>query len=94
LKEEMGFETELQEIFSFTYKASFENGLIENEFDHVLLGFSDEKPGIDPNEVEEWKHIDADRVFRESVDEPDIFTPWFRLALPRVIKHISELSGK
>ena len=36
LKEEMGFETELKELFSFIYKAPFDNGLTEHEFDHVM----------------------------------------------------------
>ena len=38
LREEMGFETELQKVFDFVYKASFENGLTEYEFDHVFVG--------------------------------------------------------
>src|SRR4249919_2186768 len=36
LREEMGFATELEEIFDFTYKTVFENGLTEYEFDHVF----------------------------------------------------------
>src|SRR5690348_5807899 len=38
LVEELGFETELQPVFNFVYKANFENGLIEHEFDHVYFG--------------------------------------------------------
>src|ERR671938_198934 len=34
LQEEMGFATPLEKAFDFTYKASFENGLTEHEFDH------------------------------------------------------------
>lgn len=37
LKEEMGFTANLEKAFSFTYKAHFENGLTEHEFDHGLL---------------------------------------------------------
>src|ERR1700730_504067 len=36
LKEEMGFDTALEPMFQFTYKAAFENGLVEHEFDHVF----------------------------------------------------------
>src|SRR5277367_2014029 len=39
LKEEMGFETPLDKIFSFIYNASFDNGLSEHEFDHAFAGF-------------------------------------------------------
>ena len=41
LREEMGFEVPLKELFSFIYKAPFDNGLTEHEFDHVLIGYSD-----------------------------------------------------
>jgi len=38
LREEMGFDCELTEIFSFTYRTQFANNLFEHEYDHVLLG--------------------------------------------------------
>ena len=38
LKEEMGFEIPITKSFDFVYKASFANGLIEYEFDHVFVG--------------------------------------------------------
>ena len=38
LKEEMGFTVPLKKIFDFVYKADFENGLSEYEFDHVFVG--------------------------------------------------------
>jgi isopentenyl-diphosphate delta-isomerase len=37
LKEEMGFEIN-EALLTFTYKARFDNGLIEHEHDHVLVG--------------------------------------------------------
>ncbi len=37
LFEEMGIKTPLKNIGSFIYKADFENGLVEHEFDHVLV---------------------------------------------------------
>ena len=46
LKEEMGFTTPLEELFSFIYKAPFDNGLTEHEFDHVMLGYYDGLPKI------------------------------------------------
>lgn len=36
LQEEMGFVCELEEVFSFIYKAPFDNGLTEHELDHVM----------------------------------------------------------
>lgn len=46
LFEEMGMICPLEEKFSFIYKADVSQGLIEHEFDHVLIGHSDEKPVI------------------------------------------------
>ena len=39
LMEEMGMKVPLNELFTFIYKASFDNGLTEHELDHVLIGF-------------------------------------------------------
>ena len=46
LQEEMGFVSELKELFSFIYKAPFENGLTEHELDHVMIGYFNEEPII------------------------------------------------
>ena len=51
LFEELGFGTELRFAFSFTYKAAFDNGLTEHEFDHVFVGHFDGPLRPDPKEV-------------------------------------------
>ncbi|MBS3121722.1 isopentenyl-diphosphate Delta-isomerase [Candidatus Woesearchaeota archaeon] len=43
LKEELGFDCEIKEIHSFIYKKAFKNGLTEHEFDHVFVGFYDDR---------------------------------------------------
>ena len=48
LQEEMGFVTDIEEIFTFIYKAPFDNGLTEHELDHVLLGHIEDAPVINP----------------------------------------------
>jgi isopentenyl-diphosphate Delta-isomerase len=55
LKEEMGFDSDLTELFAFVYRSDLENGLVENEYDHVLLGCFEGMPEPDPAEVAEWK---------------------------------------
>src|ERR1700748_433460 len=37
LHEELGFATELEKCFAFTYRTAFDNGLTEFEFDHVFI---------------------------------------------------------
>src|SRR4030042_6476736 len=50
LFEEMGFDCELKEIYKFHYNVRFENGLIENEMDHVFMGKFEDKPNPSPEE--------------------------------------------
>ena len=54
LREEMGFDTELTPLFHFIYKAEFDNGLMEHELDHVVVGRYDDPPVINPEEVADW----------------------------------------
>ena len=63
LMEELGFETPVEKIFDFVYKASFENGLTEHEFDHVFAGEYEGKLNINPDEVNDvcYKEISAIR---------------------------------
>ena len=37
LNEEMGFETDLEKVFDFVYKTGFDDGLLEHEFDHIVI---------------------------------------------------------
>jgi isopentenyl-diphosphate delta-isomerase len=57
LAEEMGFTTSLNESFDFIYKAHFDNGLIEHEFDHVFFGIYDGVPDINPEEANDYKWV-------------------------------------
>ena len=85
LMEEMGMEVDfLEESFSFTYRAEFENGLIEHEYDHVLVGFSDLEPNLNPQEVKNWKAIYFEDLDQEVQNNPDQFTPWFKMIYERV----------
>ena len=79
LQEEMGFTTSLNEVFSFIYKAPFENGLTEHEFDHVLIGYFDEEPNINQEEVEEYKWMMLEDVKAEIENNSSEYTAWFKI---------------
>lgn len=79
LFEEMGFRTSLKELFSFIYKAPFDNGLTEHEFDHVMIGYYEENPEINRDEVEDWKWMDIDAIKVDMDKNPEIYTVWFRI---------------
>ena len=68
LREEMGFEVPLKELFSFIYKAPFDNGLTEHEFDHVLIGYSDELPVINPEEVADYQYRSLEYIQQDIAD--------------------------
>lgn len=88
LQEEMGFETPLEELFSFIYKAPFDNGLTEHELDHVLLGHHNAVPEINIEEVASWKWMDLDQVAKEIITMPDQYTVWFKIIFDSFYKHI------
>lgn len=88
LQEEMGFATPLQEKFSFIYKAVFDNGLTEHEFDHVLLGNYEKEPIINKNEVSEWKWMPLLEVKNDILNNPNIYTPWFKIIFEKFFEKL------
>ena len=82
LKEELGFTTPLQEIFYFTYRAEFDNGLIEHEYDHVYFGIYKGMIHPDPAEVNDFDYLTPDEVQVAIDNDPATFTPWFLIAFP------------
>lgn len=92
LEEEMGMFCNLQSIFSFVYKAEFENGLTEHEFDHVFFGESNSTPTINLEEVEDFRYVGMEELQIEINENPAHFTPWFLIALDRVKEFNATLS--
>lgn len=87
LKQEMGFDTELKHLFWFIYKAPFDNGLTEHELDHVFIGTWDGEPEVNPEEAADWKWAAPEEVRQDVAANPDKYTPWFKIALDKVIEH-------
>lgn len=79
LQEEMGFTTELKEVFSFIYKAPFDNGLTEHELDHVMIGYFDGTPKINRDEVESYKWMTLENVKQDIDHNPQNYTAWFKI---------------
>lgn len=90
LKEEMGLQSELKEIFHFTYLEKLDNNMTEHELDHVFLGFTDEKPTINSEEVEDWKYISYSDISDEINNNPENYTIWFRKIMDRVNEQINQ----
>ena len=88
LNQEMGMNTSLEFLFSFIYKAEFENGLIEHEYDHVFIGRSNQNPKVDKNEVESWKWVSLDLILKDIEINQDKYTVWFKIIFKRFYNHI------
>lgn len=89
LKEEMGFVTELNETISFIYKAPFDNGLTEHELDHVMIGYYNEEPKINLEEVASWKWMALDDVKLDIKANPENYTEWFKIIFDKFYQHIN-----
>ena len=84
LQEELGFEILLEKIFDFVYKADFDNGLIEHEFDHVYVGEFEGKIDFNKQEVMNVCYKEVQEIRHSLQTHPQKYTAWFHLAFPKV----------
>ncbi len=84
LKEEMGMTSDLELVHHFVYQTSFDNGLIENEFDHVYIGFTDVKPVLNPEEASEYKYMSFQDLSASLQHDPKDYTSWFKVCFEEV----------
>ncbi|MFD2909726.1 isopentenyl-diphosphate Delta-isomerase [Flavobacterium ardleyense] len=90
LSEEMGFVVELKELFHFIYKAPFDNGLTEHELDHVMIGYSNETPIINPEEVESWKWMTIEDIKEDMRQHPELYTVWFKIIFDKFYHYLED----
>ena len=91
LPEETGFtvedlESPLEEKGAFLYKADFDNGLTEHEFDHVFVGQLkgdrlDKAPSPNPEEASQMMFLDVDEIMIDVLKNPGKYAAWFLPAL-------------
>ncbi|MBF8151094.1 isopentenyl-diphosphate Delta-isomerase [Winogradskyella sp. F6397] len=89
LQEEMGFVTDLEEKTSFVYKAPFDNGLTEHEYDHIMVGYYNAAPNINPDEVASWKWMSLEAVKTDIAENPQIYTAWFKIIFEKFYEFIN-----
>ena len=87
LEEELGFDTSLIHDFHFIYKAQFENGLIEHEFDHVFVGTYN--GSILPNslEVKDYCFMKWEDIENSLQTHPHKYSEWFKIAFEKMHKN-------
>ena len=90
LQEEMGFDCEVEQIFTYKYKAPVGNELTEHEYDHIYIGFYDGDVQINKQEVEDHKYLPVSEVSCWLEKRPEHFTQWFRMIWPEFLKYFAE----
>jgi len=88
LHEEMGFQTELEELFSFIYKAPFDNGLTEHEYDHVMVGTYNGEPRINTEEVADYRWMKPETVKSDMEENPENYTAWSKIIFDKFYDHL------
>jgi isopentenyl-diphosphate Delta-isomerase len=89
LYKEMGFDCEVKYKYKFKYKTKFDNGLWENEYDHIYLGSWSGIPSPDSKEVMDYKWLYIKDTKKLVFENPEIFTYWFRIAFEKLSKEWS-----
>ncbi|MEX0768275.1 MAG: isopentenyl-diphosphate Delta-isomerase [Microthrixaceae bacterium] len=82
LFEEVGITATAEVVGSFMYRApDAESGLIEVEFDYVLIGEYEGEVAPNPTEVSAVKWVNYEGLQDQIAQDPEAYTPWLRLAL-------------
>lgn len=89
LREEMGIDCDLQEVFVFSYKPL--NSSVNYEHGHVFIGFSDAKPLPNPIEVMNVKWVHVDKLLGEIHKNSAAYAPWFTAAIEGVVLYAKNI---
>jgi isopentenyl-diphosphate Delta-isomerase len=89
LQEEMGFTTTLTKAFDFIYRAVFDNGLTEYEYDHVFAGIYEGEIIPDKNEVEDYCFMGMEAIKNAIQSHPQKYTEWFKIAFPKLEAYLT-----
>lgn len=85
----MGFDSALTEVLHFIYRAELEDGLVEYEYEHVLVGSFDGVPQHDPAEVAEWRWVDIVMLGADLKNHSESYTYWFRISFDQFLQAIA-----
>jgi len=94
LREEMGFDCDMHEVFEFEYEAEMDRDLTEHEYDHVVFGTYERDPDPNPEEVQGWKWVNLETLKAEVSRNPNAYTPWLRIAMDDIIGHFRAESAR
>jgi isopentenyl-diphosphate delta-isomerase len=88
LREELGFVTMIKPAFQFTYRAEFDNGLTEHEYDHVFIGQYEGLIHPNREEVGDYCYKSMEEIRANLDTHPHKYTEWFKIAFPKLEDHL------
>ncbi|HIG89604.1 MAG: isopentenyl-diphosphate Delta-isomerase [Flavobacteriaceae bacterium] len=91
LLEEMGFCVDLNEIGSFIYNVGVDNGLIEHELDHILVGKYNGNVKINSDEVDNWKWMSLDNIKHDVRKRSKNYTEWFKIIMDNYYTQLKKI---
>jgi isopentenyl-diphosphate delta-isomerase len=94
VREELGIRPEdihdLRPAFHFTYRAEFDNNLIEHELDHVVIGQYEGSCQPNPEEVASTRWVSMPDLLTDVEKSPANYTAWFKIILNEYVKHLPQ----
>lgn len=85
LTEELGFTVKLKEIARIIYEARMDEIWGEHELDVVFTGIYEGEVKANPDEVEDFKWMKITDVKHDIKENPQKYTPWFRLHILKML---------
>ncbi|MFH0749967.1 MAG: isopentenyl-diphosphate Delta-isomerase [Candidatus Gottesmanbacteria bacterium] len=68
--------TGIKEVSLYRYTFTDSNGIVENEVCPIFVGFTNEDPTLNKNEVKNWKWIDWNEFLTTIREKPGTYSPW------------------
>ncbi len=90
LNYEMGMQCDIKWVYSFIYNERVENNLIEHELDYVFVGYSEESPVLNRDEVQDYKWMEVKKILSDIEHNPTHYTIWFKYAFPELLSKINQ----
>ena len=89
-RQEMGITPDrMRHVGSVIYRADLDRGMVEHEFDHIFVGYSDQMPDPNPDEVSGYLYMPFPEVRKAVSVVPGEFTVWFRI----IMEHLGDAIG-
>ena len=94
LNAELGIDDcQLTGVGEFVYFALLDDGLVEHELDHVLIGRWNGKASPDPREVAETRWMDREALLADMNAKPTEYTAWLRWVVQRACGNEGSLAA-